>query len=128
MMRTVVIGGTSGIGLEVVRHRAERGDEVVLTGRDAERAAKVAATVGGTASGVALDLNDTQVTDAGLQLVSRLPRLQELRLRKTKITDEGFQELLAPLESLRKVEVTGTKVSGKTLRQWKKKPGREYLN
>ena len=33
-MRTVVIGGTSGIGLEVARTRAARGDEVVLTGRD----------------------------------------------------------------------------------------------
>ena len=35
-MRTLVIGGTSGIGLEVARQRAARGDEVVLTGRDAE--------------------------------------------------------------------------------------------
>ena len=41
-MRSVVIGGTSGIGLEVARHRAGRGDQVVLTGRDADRATKVA--------------------------------------------------------------------------------------
>ena len=47
MMRTVVIGGTSGIGLEVARARAARGDEVVLTGRDPDRAAEVAASVGG---------------------------------------------------------------------------------
>jgi len=58
-MRTVVIGGTSGIGLEVARQRAARGDEVVLTGRDADRAAEVAASVGGQVSGLALDLNDT---------------------------------------------------------------------
>ena len=57
-MRTVVIGGTAGIGLEVARSRAERGDEVVLTGRDAGRAAGVAATVGPTVSGLAVDLND----------------------------------------------------------------------
>ena len=37
-MRTVVIGGSAGIGLEVGRARAERGDAVVLTSRDAERA------------------------------------------------------------------------------------------
>jgi NAD(P)-dependent dehydrogenase (short-subunit alcohol dehydrogenase family) len=30
----VVVGGTRAIGLEIVRHFASRGDEVVLTGRD----------------------------------------------------------------------------------------------
>ena len=58
-MRTVVIGGTAGIGLEVARHRAARGDEVVLTGRDAGRAAEVAGSVEGAVTGLALDLNDT---------------------------------------------------------------------
>jgi NAD(P)-dependent dehydrogenase (short-subunit alcohol dehydrogenase family) len=33
-MRTVVIGGTAGIGLEVAKARLARGDDVVLTGRD----------------------------------------------------------------------------------------------
>ena len=42
-MRTVVIGGTSGIGLEVARARVARGDEVVLTGRSLDRAESVAA-------------------------------------------------------------------------------------
>ena len=50
-MRTVVIGGTSGIGLEVARDRAARGDEVVLTGRDRERAAEVAESVEGDVAG-----------------------------------------------------------------------------
>jgi NAD(P)-dependent dehydrogenase (short-subunit alcohol dehydrogenase family) len=74
-MRTVVIGGTSGIGLEVVRARAARGDDVTLTGRDAERAASVAETVDGSVSGLALDLNDTHgVADAlaGVEKVDRL--------------------------------------------------------
>ena len=64
-MRTVVIGGTSGIGLEVVRSRAARGDDVVLTGRNRDRTREVAATVGDSVSGIALDLNDTHgVADA----------------------------------------------------------------
>jgi hypothetical protein len=76
-----------------------------------------------------LDLNDSQVTDAGLGQLRRLANLQQLRLRKTKITDAGFRSTLAPMESLLKVEVTGTGVKGKTLREWKKaKPGRVYLN
>ena len=33
-MITVVVGGTSGLGLEVARHRSDLGDEVILTGRD----------------------------------------------------------------------------------------------
>jgi hypothetical protein len=76
-----------------------------------------------------LDLNDTLVTDAGLKRLAELPKLQQLRLRKTRITDEGFRASIAPLESLRNLDVTGTKVRSKTLRAWKNaKPGRAYLN
>jgi NAD(P)-dependent dehydrogenase (short-subunit alcohol dehydrogenase family) len=74
-MRTVVIGGTSGIGLEVARTRAERGDGVVLTGRDAGRAAEVAATVGASVSGIALDLNDPHGLAGALADVGEVDRL-----------------------------------------------------
>jgi NAD(P)-dependent dehydrogenase (short-subunit alcohol dehydrogenase family) len=74
-LRTVVIGGTSGIGLEVARARAERGDEVVLTGRDADRAAKVAASVGASVSGIALDLNDPHGLAGALAGVGEVDRL-----------------------------------------------------
>jgi NAD(P)-dependent dehydrogenase (short-subunit alcohol dehydrogenase family) len=52
----VVVGGTSGLGLEVARHYADRGRGVVLTGRDRRRAEAVAAEVGGRTSGLGLDL------------------------------------------------------------------------
>ena len=74
-MRTVVIGGTSGIGLEVARTRAERGDDVVLTGRDADRAAEVAASVGSSVSGIAVDLNDTHGLAGALSGVGEVDRL-----------------------------------------------------
>jgi len=74
-MRTVVIGGTSGIGLEVVRARAARGDDVTLTGRDAERAASVAETVDGSVSGLALDLNDPHGLADALAGVEKVDRL-----------------------------------------------------
>jgi NAD(P)-dependent dehydrogenase (short-subunit alcohol dehydrogenase family) len=74
-MRTVVIGGTSGIGLEVVHARAARGDDVTLTGRDAERAASVAETVDGSVSGLALDLNDTHGLADALAGVEKVDRL-----------------------------------------------------
>ena len=44
-MITVVVGGTSGLGLEVARHRSDLGDEVILTGRDPGTAAKVASSL-----------------------------------------------------------------------------------
>lgn len=74
-MRTVVIGGTSGIGLEVARARAARGDEVVLTGRDAGRATEVAASVGEAVTGLALDLNDTHGLGRALADVGEVDRL-----------------------------------------------------
>jgi NAD(P)-dependent dehydrogenase (short-subunit alcohol dehydrogenase family) len=74
-MRTVVIGGTSGIGLEVARDRAARGDEVVLTGRDADRAGEVADSVGDSVSGIAVDLNETHGLAGALADVGQVDRL-----------------------------------------------------
>ena len=74
-MRTVVIGGTSGIGLEVARDRAARGDDVVLTGRDPDRAAEIAATVGDSVSGLAVDLNETHALAGALADVGEVDRL-----------------------------------------------------
>jgi NAD(P)-dependent dehydrogenase (short-subunit alcohol dehydrogenase family) len=52
----VVVGGTRGLGLEVARHYAGQGREVVLSGRERQRADAAAAEVGGKARGIALDL------------------------------------------------------------------------
>ena len=45
-MRTVVVGGSSGLGLEIARNRAKLGDAVVVTSRSADRAAEVSAELG----------------------------------------------------------------------------------
>ena len=54
----VIIGGTSGIGKHLARTLASRGEEVVVTGRDAARAQVVAREVGGRTRGIAVDLAD----------------------------------------------------------------------
>lgn len=54
----VVVGGTSGIGREIAAAYAADGAEVVLTGRDPDRAAAVAAEIGGRTRGLALDLSE----------------------------------------------------------------------
>jgi hypothetical protein len=77
-----------------------------------------------------LDLNGSQVTDEGLSILAELPRLQELRIARTRITEDGFKKHLAQKESLLKLDLTGTDVHGKTKREWKKiKPDeREYVD
>ena len=52
----VVIGGTSGIGLELARSYADRGREVILSGRDATEARRVAGELAGSAQGIGLNL------------------------------------------------------------------------
>ena len=74
-MRTVVVGGTAGIGLEIVRHRAARGDEVVLTGRDPAHAAEVAASVGESARGIPLELAEPRAVAGALADVGEVDRL-----------------------------------------------------
>jgi NAD(P)-dependent dehydrogenase (short-subunit alcohol dehydrogenase family) len=50
----VVVGGTGGIGRQIARHYAERGRDVVISGRDAELAKASAEEIG--ARGIGLDL------------------------------------------------------------------------
>jgi NAD(P)-dependent dehydrogenase (short-subunit alcohol dehydrogenase family) len=52
----VVVGGTRAIGLEIVRHYASAGREVVLTGRSQESVDAALASVDGRVRGVVFDL------------------------------------------------------------------------
>jgi NAD(P)-dependent dehydrogenase (short-subunit alcohol dehydrogenase family) len=52
----VIVGGTAGLGRELAQAFADRGREVVITGRDAARAEGVASEIGGDTSGVGFDL------------------------------------------------------------------------
>ena len=52
----LVIGGTSGIGREIAARAVARGDDVVISGRDAGRAGQVAKELGAGATGIALDI------------------------------------------------------------------------
>jgi NAD(P)-dependent dehydrogenase (short-subunit alcohol dehydrogenase family) len=53
---TVIIGGTSGLGLTLAKILAARGEEVVITGRDQAKAQAVAKEIGGRTRGLAVDL------------------------------------------------------------------------
>lgn len=62
----MVIGGTAGIGREIAKHYADKGRDVVLTGRDVDRCAKIAAEVGGNTSSLAVDLSRPETIGAAL--------------------------------------------------------------
>ena len=75
MRQAIVVGGTSGIGRVVAERLAARGDAVVVTGRDEERAAGVARELGEGARGLALDLARPAELAAQLESVERVDEL-----------------------------------------------------
>lgn len=54
------MGGTRGLGRELAQFYAGRGRDVVVTGRDAVGATACAAEIGGSTSGIGLDLAEPQ--------------------------------------------------------------------
>jgi NAD(P)-dependent dehydrogenase (short-subunit alcohol dehydrogenase family) len=52
----LVIGGTSGIGREIAARAVARGENVVISGRDVDRAGEVAKELGAGVSGIGLDI------------------------------------------------------------------------
>lgn len=70
--KILVVGGSSGIGLELAKDLTASGDEVVLTSRSAESAEQVAASLGGNAQGVALDVSEPEGIAEQLKGVGKL--------------------------------------------------------
>ena len=56
--RVVVLGGSSGIGLEVAKQAASQGASVVIASSSAERVQKAVESIGAEAQGQAIDLSD----------------------------------------------------------------------
>ena len=70
----VVVGGTRGIGLEIVRHYADAGREVVLHGRS-DTVAEAVAEVGGNVRGLTFDLAEPHSIAPALANVGPVSRL-----------------------------------------------------
>lgn len=71
----IIVGGTGGIGREIARHYTGAGSPVVVTGRDQERAAAVAAELGGNATGIGFDLAQPETIASALSDVGPVSRL-----------------------------------------------------
>jgi NAD(P)-dependent dehydrogenase (short-subunit alcohol dehydrogenase family) len=68
----IVIGGTQGLGKELARLLAERGESVILTGRDRARADAIAGEIGRGARGLAVNLARPQEIGAALRDVGEV--------------------------------------------------------
>ena len=62
----VVVGGTRGLGREVAQFYADRGRDVVITGRDLAAAEACADEIGGATRAVAFDLAEPQTIEESL--------------------------------------------------------------
>jgi NAD(P)-dependent dehydrogenase (short-subunit alcohol dehydrogenase family) len=71
----VVVGGTRAIGLEIVRHYADAGHEVVLTGQTEEHVTSAVAEVGGHVRGITFDLAKPHGIAAALAELGSVRRL-----------------------------------------------------
>lgn len=61
MSRTIlIVGGTSGIGLELAKDVIARGDDVIITGRDADNCRAIADSLGPKASSAAVDISEPE--------------------------------------------------------------------
>lgn len=93
----LVIGGTAGIGLEIARHYASNGKEVVVTGRDRSRAEQAAASIGDNATGVAFDLAEPEAIAGALGEVGDVSYLVLCGIARDSNTvkDYSYQDAVA---------------------------------
>ena len=75
MTTSVVIGGTGGLGRFIAQRFADRGDDVVITSRDAGRAEAAATEIGGATRGLAVDLSRPETIAAALASVQLVDNL-----------------------------------------------------
>ena len=72
---TVIIGGTRGLGRHLAERCAQRGDAVVISGRDRVQAESIAQEIGGSTSGVGVDLTEPAVIGDALRELDQIDRV-----------------------------------------------------
>jgi NAD(P)-dependent dehydrogenase (short-subunit alcohol dehydrogenase family) len=75
MAHSLIVGGSSGLGRVIAQRLANRGDQVVITSRDTERANAVAQEIGLGARGLALDLSTPEEIGDALASVREVDNL-----------------------------------------------------
>jgi NAD(P)-dependent dehydrogenase (short-subunit alcohol dehydrogenase family) len=71
----LIVGGSGGLGREIARYYAGRGDSVVVTSRSTERAEAAAGEIGGNTRGLAVDLTEPETIEKALADVGEVDHL-----------------------------------------------------
>jgi len=71
----LIVGGTAGLGRALAAHYHERGERVILTGRDADRSSAIAAEIGEGVVGPGVDLSHPDTISRSLAAVGAVSRL-----------------------------------------------------
>lgn len=72
---TVIIGGTRGLGRHLAQRCAQRGNAVVISGRDAAVAASIAQEIGGSTRAIGVDLTEPGEVGTALGAIERVDRV-----------------------------------------------------
>ena len=86
----VVVGGTRAIGLELVRHYASQGREVILTGRDPEAVVTAADAIGGRTRGITFDLAEPTSIAPALAGIGPVQRLALVAIDRDQNTVKDY--------------------------------------
>jgi len=87
---SLIVGGTSGLGLNLARLLAARGGEVIVTGRDQARADAAAREAGGRTRGLALDLAKPEEIATRLADVGKVKNLVIAAIERDDNTVRNF--------------------------------------
>lgn len=91
----VVIGGTSGLGMDLAQRYAGMGRRVVISGRDAERTAAIAKEMGESVSAVALDLSEPASIGVALDGIGEVDRVALAALERDQNTVKDYDIVAA---------------------------------
>lgn len=107
----LVVGGTSGLGLDVAKHYADAGETVYVTSRDADRARSVAADIGPAVTGIAVDLAKPETIADSVAELGAIKYLVITAVLRDENTAKDFKiagatelvtmKLIGPLEMIR---------------------------
>lgn len=87
---SVVVGGSSGLGRAIAERLAAEGDDVVITSRDATKAATVAGEIAASARGLAVDLSRPETIADAFAGVEAMDRLVITAIQQAVNSLQGF--------------------------------------
>lgn len=90
MSRSLVIGGSGGLGRYIARHLADQGASVLVAGRDVTRARLTADQIGGDTHGLAVDLSRPDSVADALAEVGEVDHLVITAIHQARISVADF--------------------------------------